>query len=65
MREGKGIWKFKNGTVYEGQFKNDFKNGIGKETYKTGEVFKGTFFEGDKLEGVLLDTNGNSVFIKN
>jgi hypothetical protein len=28
-------------------------------------MFDGTFFEGEKLEGVLYDTNGNTVFIKN
>jgi hypothetical protein len=51
--------------VYEGDFKNDFKNGNGKESYKSGELFEGTFLEGDKVEGVLYDINGNSVFIKN
>jgi hypothetical protein len=43
VREGFGVWKYSNGTIYEGEFKNDFKNGKGREKYKTGEMFEGIF----------------------
>jgi hypothetical protein len=29
LREGKGVWHLGNGTVYEGEFKKDFKEGVG------------------------------------
>ena len=41
MRNGKGIKSWVNGSVYQGDYKNDKKNGFGVETQKTGEKYEG------------------------
>lgn len=56
---GNGKYYYKNGAIYEGQFKDDKFNGLGTFSYK-GEEYKGNFknsiFEG---YGVLKFANGN------
>lgn len=36
--EGKGIFKFKNGNIYDGEYRNNKKHGFGKYM-KDGKVF--------------------------
>ena len=40
---GKGVLKFKNGDVYDGEFKDNNIYGKGKFTKKNGDVYKGDF----------------------
>ena len=43
MKQGKGIEKYYDGTIYEGDFKNNQKNGKGKCTLSNGEIYEGEF----------------------
>lgn len=56
----KGKWSFPDGTVYEGEFKNDHLDWKGKATYPSGEVQEGEF-KGGKLngEGKITFANGS------
>lgn len=38
--EGKGVFKFKNGAVYDGEYRNNRKHGSGKYL-KDGKVYEG------------------------
>ncbi|MBT4708866.1 MAG: hypothetical protein HOB81_01240, partial [Flavobacteriaceae bacterium] len=40
-KQGKFIHKFKNGDVYEGEWKNDLKQGYGKYSYANGDIYEG------------------------
>lgn len=40
MREGKGIFKTNDGTIYEGGWNANKRNGNGKEYLPNGDVFK-------------------------
>lgn len=40
-----GKYLFKNGTRYEGEFRNDCFEGVGKLTYPNGDWFQGGFHE--------------------
>lgn len=46
---GKGLFKWTNGTVYEGFYKNTKKDGEGTLTLPNGEIIKGKWSKG-KLE---------------
>lgn len=41
LRHGKGILLRENGDVYEGEFKNDMKDGFGILQLKIGDLYKG------------------------
>lgn len=56
LREGKGVWHYSNGVVYEGAFERDFKQGKGRENYPSGEYFVGDFVEGTKFKGKFYDS---------
>ena len=45
-RNGKGKYSFKDGTMYEGEFKDDDYNGKGKLTDADGSVYEGEFKDG-------------------
>lgn len=58
LKEGKGKFKFINGDIYEGEFKNDKFHGYGKfickESYDNGDVFEEIYegyWENDKKHG--------------
>ncbi len=38
---GKGVFKWPDGRVYEGDYVNDKKHGIGKVTWPDGRVYEG------------------------
>lgn len=42
-REGQGKEIYKDGTIYVGQFKEDYKTGKGKLTFKSGYEYEGQF----------------------
>lgn len=46
-KHGKGIYKFKSGIVYEGEFFNDVMT-KGKMTYPSGNVYEGELLEGKR-----------------
>ena len=41
QRNGKGIFYFKDGGYYEGEWENDMKNNTGKMIYDNGSVYEG------------------------
>ena len=45
---GYGTLKKPNGDQYEGFWLNDKKNGKGKETFSSGDVFQGDYKNGKK-----------------
>ena len=47
---GKGKQKLKNGSVYEGEFKNGSKDGFGRFSQSGKEVYEGQW-SGDKPHG--------------
>lgn len=58
-KNGKGkLEDLVNGSVYEGEFVNDKKEGYGEEQYKDGSVYKGEFKNG------LKEGNGVLILIK-
>ena len=64
MKHGKGVEIFEDGSIYEGFYKNGYKDGVGRWISDTGELYLGgmknearhgfginTFPNGDKYEG--------------
>lgn len=51
-RDGFGIYKFKNGDKFEGYWKDGI-NVNGSYYYNNGRIFKGSFINGEKKEGVF------------
>jgi hypothetical protein len=43
---GKGVMIYKSGRVYEGDWKDDLRDGHGYERYANGNVYKGSFETG-------------------
>jgi hypothetical protein len=38
-RQGEGIWLKENGVMYWGNWKDDVKNGFGKEIWPNGDMY--------------------------
>ncbi len=38
---GKGVYHFSNGDIYNGNFTGGKKNGIGKYNYANGDIYEG------------------------
>ena len=59
-KEGKGSFFYnEKGEIYQGNFANDYPNGIGKYFYKNGDRYEGMFKDGKKHgEGILFFGNG-------
>ncbi len=54
-RSGWGLYKYHNDDIFEGEFKNGLRNGIGEYTYKDGWSYKGTWTNDKKSgEGVIV-----------
>jgi hypothetical protein len=47
-REGYGVYTWKNGTVYAGEFKKDLMNGLGIIRLQNGDVYEGEWKNGKK-----------------
>ena len=43
LRNGKGIYKYPDNSVYEGEYKNDKKHGKGIFRYSNGDVYDGSY----------------------
>lgn len=52
--EGLGIEKYKNGDVYEGEFKYGKKDGKGKYTYKDGRILEGIWKENEYFDEIKM-----------
>lgn len=63
MREGKGKNIDEDGTIYEGEWSEDFKHGFGEEVYRSGEKYVGTFEKGSRGEGKLFNAEGIEIDI--
>ena len=66
--KGKGKYEdLIKGSIYDGEFFDDQKNGYGEEKYSDGSVYKGEFKNGLKDgKGILiLKNNNNESFIYN
>jgi hypothetical protein len=64
MPNGKGIYKWANGTYFEGQWKNGLKEGFGKMVYKDSSVtgyWKNDKYQGKKLMPPFEIINSRSV----
>jgi len=65
-KNGKGkLESFSNKSVYEGEFKNDMKEGYGIEKFNDGSIYKGYFVQGKKQGKGMLSLKkekNNSVF---
>jgi RHS repeat-associated protein len=48
---GTGLYTFKDGSTYEGEFKDDLKSGFGKRNYMNGDVYEGEWKK-DKINGL-------------
>jgi hypothetical protein len=54
-----GNYIYKSNAVYEGYFKNDERDSIGKYRYANGDFFEGYFKNDEKLYGTYSYKNGN------
>jgi len=45
-KEGEGVYKYADGSVYVGSFEGDMKNGYGKLTFPNGDYYEGDFLDG-------------------
>lgn len=50
---GTAVISYKNGYVYKGHVKKGLEDGVGIGTWPDGTVFKGTFAEGKRIDGVM------------
>ncbi|MBT5698857.1 MAG: phosphatidylinositol kinase, partial [Flavobacteriales bacterium] len=48
--QGKGIYTFSNGEIYEGEFKDNMFHGKGKYTWTDGKVESGTWENDDRID---------------
>ena len=53
---GKGTFTWPDGTMYEGQYANNLREGFGEYRWKNGKIFQGMFKEGKQ--------HGKGVYIK-
>ena len=53
-----GPFKYRDGSIYWGQFKEGIKEGVGKMTKDDGSIFIGHFEKGEKTEGLLTFESG-------
>jgi len=59
-KKGEGTYRFINGDVYNGEFKNKKPDGKGKMEFENGNVYKGTFKKGEiSGSGTMHYTNGD------
>jgi len=57
---GRGTFKLNNGDTYEGDFKDDVREGFGKYSYKNGDEYEGEWRHGEKQGfGTMKYSNGN------
>lgn len=57
--QGNGKMLFKDGSLYEGQFKDGLKNGNGVYTFKNGQKFDGLFRDDKFIAGTIIAKNAD------
>ena len=58
MKEAQGIFTFKDGSQYLGEWKNDLKEGKGTFTWSDGNKFSGDWAQGESQKGILMTPDG-------
>lgn len=58
-KNGSGKLRYKNGDVYEGNFKDTYRHGKGSYTWKSGGKFVGEWIKDDGVKGTYEYKNGN------
>jgi len=58
MKEGQGIFTFKDGSQYIGDWKNDLKEGKGTFSWADGNKFTGDWAQGESQKGLLQTPDG-------
>jgi hypothetical protein len=48
MISGKGVYKYSDGRIYEGQFFENLKHGRGKHVMKSGIIYNGEYKLGER-----------------
>jgi 4-amino-4-deoxy-L-arabinose transferase-like glycosyltransferase len=62
IKEGQGTYVFSDGSTYEGQWKNDKRNGFGIMKYADGSRFEGFWLENKEHgKGEMYDVSGNFI----
>ena len=64
LREGVGTFTWSihspdGGDVYEGEYKNNRRNGKGKRTYRDGSILEGDWKDNELWDGTKYDKEGN------
>ena len=64
LREGVGTFTWssqgpESGSVYEGEYKNNRRNGKGKRTYRDGSILEGDWKDNELWNGTKYDKEGN------
>lgn len=62
VMDGKGMMKYLNGEVYNGQWKDGLRDGKGKMTYMNGDVYEGEWSEGKRQGKGKLKTHTGEVY---
>ena len=61
-KNGRGIYLYADGNIYEGDFENGLPNGTGKISYANGDVYEGEIEKGSLHgKGMMISANGNKV----
>lgn len=61
LPNGKGVYRWKNGAVYEGDYDHGMRQGLGSYRYRNGTVYRGSWKNGVKSgPGTITYTNGDS-----
>ena len=55
MPEGKGVYRFSNGDVFEGEFKAGKRNGKGVYTFASGTKQTGIFENSEMIEEISIE----------
>lgn len=58
MKVGRGIFTFKDGSTYIGDWKDDLKDGKGIFTWSDGNKFSGEWIKGESRSGTLVAPDG-------
>ena len=61
LRHGIGIMKYENGTIYEGHWVNDYKEGLGAEKTQNNDKYEGYYLKGKPHgQGTFFWKNGDT-----
>ncbi len=58
MKNGKGIFRFNDGNVYQGEYLQGWEIGYGRYILKNGNIYEGYW-----VNGILKGNNNNNIYI--